>query len=203
MNLEELHMWWEKVTDIPLYGKYEPQKAESFFTMPEYFDEAGIMTWEAITAAEAYGFGSIGVGAVHKDTVWPSLTNQLPQITEDFTGKQLDNLLEDSNYQITRRAGILQLAKRKIDAGQEFRLLFIYEEDAINKLRSYLLPDDSYAGLFERTERIIHAASKIIPQPENMSLLEYCLKLSTALWAWAYPKGFAAQCILDYHQNNT
>lgn len=87
MNPEELHEWWKKVKDIPIYGRYEPKEAKSFFTMPEYFDDAGILTWEAIPAAEAYGFGSIGVGTVHRDTVWPSLTDLLPQITEDFTGK--------------------------------------------------------------------------------------------------------------------
>lgn len=203
MNPEELHEWWKKVKDIPIYGRYEPKAAKSFFTMPEYFDDAGILTWEAIPAAEAYGFGSIGVGTVHRDTVWPSLTALLPQITEDFTGKQLDDLLEKSNYQITRRAGIMQLAKRKIDVKRKFRLLFIYEEDAINKLRGFLLPDDGYAGLFERMERIIHAASKIIPQPENMSSLEYCLKLSSALWAWVYPKGTVAQDIIACYQTNT
>lgn len=123
MNPEELHEWWKKVKDIPIYGRYEPKEAKSFFTMPEYFDDAGILTWEAIPAAEAYGFGSIGVGTVHRDTVWPSLTALLPQITEDFTGKKLDDLLEKSNYQITRRAGIMQLAKRKIDVKRKFRLL--------------------------------------------------------------------------------
>lgn len=97
----------------------------------------------------------------------------------------------------------MQLAKRKIDVKRKFRLLFIYEEDAINKLRGFLLPDDGYAGLFERTERIIHAASKIIPQPENMSSLEYCLKLSSALWAWVYPKGTVAQDIIACYQTNT
>lgn len=134
------------------------------------------------------GLGSIGRNNGTRyvdDSTWNGIKNLLNKITGNIN-QDIDKLIQDNNglehFKSAKQFLFKTITLEICTKCPKEDVLFIADEQTINRLLSLLQIEKKELGFFQKCKKIMEATKECMPKGDNIKQFEYNVRRSVALW---------------------
>lgn len=187
---EQLKTIWEITKEGKVYGLSDINEIKKVFekwdTIKQTNEIKDLRSYIGMECANI-GLGSIGRnnGTRNVDEqIWNDITKRLNKITEN-NNQDIDKIIQDNNglehFKSVKQFLFKTITLELCTKCPKEDVLFIADEQTINRLLSLLGIEKKGLGFFQKCKKIMDATANCMPEG-NINKFEYNVRRSAALW---------------------